>query len=191
MATRVGLMAPRPIAPSPMKAIGPQVRAAGEALRLRAQQLEAGLGQLLLAERHLQLDDVRRVEEAPHVLLQAEDGQPPVGGGVGADALEDAQAVVQGVGHDGHLALGPGHQLAVEPDAVRGEYREEVELMAGSSFSRRRAPQSQSPRRFPALLQPDRPGQNGQLPEGLGAGGVAFQRPLEGAGGLLRPARAP
>jgi hypothetical protein len=85
---------------------------------LLAQQLEAGLLHLLLREGHLQHADVRGVEEPADVLLQPEDGEPPVVGLVGADALEDAQAVVQRVGHHVHVALVPLHQLPIEPDLL-------------------------------------------------------------------------
>src|SRR5271169_4681931 len=64
---------------------------------------------------------------------------------------------------------------------------EEVELMAAPCLSRRRPPKSKAAALALALLQPYRPGQNGQLAQGFGAGGVALQGPLKGAGGLLGP----
>ena len=51
------------------------------------------------------------------MLLEAEDGRA-LGRLVAADALEDAGAVVQRVGEDVDLGLGPGHELAVHPDLV-------------------------------------------------------------------------
>jgi hypothetical protein len=46
---------------------------------------------------------------------EAEDGGA-LFGLVGADAFENAHAVVQGVGQDVRRGLTPGHQLAVVPD---------------------------------------------------------------------------
>ena len=44
----------------------------------------------------------------------------PVVGLVGADALEHAHAVVQGVGEDVDLGVVPGDELAVHPDLLGG-----------------------------------------------------------------------
>ncbi len=38
---------------------------------------------------------------------------------IGADALEDAGAIVEGVAHHVNLGLIPGDELAIEPDLVR------------------------------------------------------------------------
>jgi hypothetical protein len=55
--------------------------------------------------------------EALHVGREPEDGRPR-GGGVGPDALEDARAVVEGVGEHVDLGVGPVDELAVHPDLL-------------------------------------------------------------------------
>ena len=63
--------------------------------------------------------DLGGVEQALHVLLQAEDAGA-VGLGVTADAFEDRRAVVNDVGHDVDLGFVPGNEVAVVPDVVGG-----------------------------------------------------------------------
>ena len=73
------------------------------------------LVQRVLVERQVHFHDVRRAEQPVGVIAEAEDGRPLLGL-VGAQALEDAAAVVQGVGQDVDLGLAPGQPLAVQPD---------------------------------------------------------------------------
>ena len=61
---------------------------------------------------------MRRAEQSIDVLAQTEDRRAPVALLVAADALEHPEAVVQRVREDVHLRLVPGHQLAVQPDAI-------------------------------------------------------------------------
>jgi hypothetical protein len=64
---------------------------------------------------HLHLEDVGRTEQALGVLLQAENRRAALGL-VGADALEDAHAVVQGVREDVGGRVAPGHEFAILPN---------------------------------------------------------------------------
>ena len=79
--------------------------------------LVRGLAQLLDAVRQLHEVDLAGALEAPQVVHQAEDGRAAIGG-VGANALEDAGAVVHRVAEDVHLGVCPGHELAVHPDLL-------------------------------------------------------------------------
>ncbi|EAU63378.1 hypothetical protein STIAU_7170 [Stigmatella aurantiaca DW4/3-1] len=101
---------------------GPQVGAVGEEIPLLAQQLQARLHELIGRERHLQHADVRRVHQPLDVLAQAEHRQAAVMRPVSADALEDAQAVMQRVRHHVHVALVPFHEFAVDPDLISAQY---------------------------------------------------------------------
>ena len=74
-----------------------------------------GLFQRGGVERHLHLEDLGGVEQAPGVLGQAEDGGAQLGV-VGAHALEDAQPVVQAVAEHVDLRIPPVDELAIEPD---------------------------------------------------------------------------
>ncbi|MCY1314251.1 hypothetical protein D9M70_648700 [compost metagenome] len=58
---------------------------------------------------------MRRVEQAVGVVLEAEDGGADLGA-VGAHALEDRQAIVQGVRQDVRRRVSPRDELAVIPD---------------------------------------------------------------------------
>src|SRR3989442_2810486 len=91
-----------------------------------AHRLEAGVDQALARVRHRQLEDVRRAVATVDGLVQAEDRRAAVVALVAADALEDPEPVVQRVGE--HVDLGglPGHELAVEPDALGLLHREQV-----------------------------------------------------------------
>jgi len=71
--------------------------------------------QFFLREGHLHLEDVGRTEQAFGVLLEAENRGATLGF-IGADALENAHAVVQGVGEDVGGCFAPGHELAVLPN---------------------------------------------------------------------------
>jgi hypothetical protein len=94
----------------------PEQRADVAALELvLADDVELGLVQLFLAERHLHAQDLGAVEQALGVLVKAEDGRT-VDGVVGANALEGAAAVVHGVGQDMDLGIAPIDHLAVHPD---------------------------------------------------------------------------
>ncbi|EXI70627.1 MAG: hypothetical protein AW07_03957 [Candidatus Accumulibacter sp. SK-11] len=64
---------------------------------------------------HLHLEDVGGVEQALGVLGKAEDRRTPRRL-VGTDSLEDAHAVVQGVGQHVGRGLAPWNELAVVPD---------------------------------------------------------------------------
>jgi hypothetical protein len=59
--------------------------------------------------------DVRRVEQAVGVFLEAENGRAGIGL-VGAHALEHGQAVMQRMGQHVGGRFAPGHELAVVPD---------------------------------------------------------------------------
>src|ERR1044072_6706613 len=71
--------------------------------------------------------NLRRVEEALHVLAQAEDGgaAPRL---VAAYALEDGRAVVEDVRHDGDARVVPRDELAVVPDLLHDGRRLHVLL---------------------------------------------------------------
>jgi hypothetical protein len=91
----------------------PQITALGELILAR--HVDAGPVQGGLVERQFHAEDLGRTEEAPGVRLQPEDGHAALGL-VGADALENAQPVVQGVGQDMGGGIAPGHHFAVIPD---------------------------------------------------------------------------
>jgi hypothetical protein len=76
------------------------------------------VAQLLAVERDRHVVQLRRLEQAVHVGLVAEDGGPDLGV-VAADALEDAGAVVQAVREYVDLRVLPGDELPVQPDEVR------------------------------------------------------------------------
>src|ERR1043165_8497034 len=71
--------------------------------------------------------NLRRVEEALHVLAQAEDGgaAPRL---VAAYALEDRRAVVQDVRHHVHARVVPIDELALVPDLMHDGRRLHVLL---------------------------------------------------------------
>ena len=80
-------------------------------------------GVLVPGQRHA--EDAGGAEQAVGVRLQAEDRGAALRA-VGADALEDAEPIVEGVGEHVHAGLTPGHQRPVEPDdpvAVRHAHR--------------------------------------------------------------------
>ena len=79
--------------------------------------LVRGLAQLLDAVRQLHEVDLAGALEAPQVVHQPEDGRAAIGR-VGANALEDAGAVVHRVAQHVHLGVRPGHELAVHPDLL-------------------------------------------------------------------------
>src|SRR5262249_37726397 len=85
---------------------------------VRAQGLEDRRLDLLARPGHVDLDDLRRVQQPLHVLAQAEHRPVAVLAAVAADALEHAHAVVQRLGEDVDLRIVPGNQLPVEPDAL-------------------------------------------------------------------------
>jgi hypothetical protein len=68
-----------------------------------------------LAEGDGHAQDLGAVEQAISVLLQPEDGRA-VDGVVGADALEGAAAVVQGMAQHVDLGVAPFHHFAIHPD---------------------------------------------------------------------------
>lgn len=70
---------------------------------------------LFLRVRHRHVHDVRRIEQAVGVRLQAEDRRA-VRGVVGANTFEHAHAVVQGMGQHMGGRIAPLHQFAVIPD---------------------------------------------------------------------------
>ena len=74
-----------------------------------------GRFQLLAGVRQVDLHDLRGVEQALGVVVQPEDSRSGRSV-VGAHALEDTYAVVQGVGQDVHLRLAPGNEFAVKPN---------------------------------------------------------------------------
>jgi hypothetical protein len=80
-----------------------------------AQHFQLRRVDLLFRVRHRHVENLGRVEQAPRVLVQAEDGRA-LGRLIGADALEAADAVVQRVGQDVRGALAPGLEGAIEPD---------------------------------------------------------------------------
>jgi len=67
-------------------------------------------------ERHVHLEDLRRIQQTFGVLVQAEDRGAAVGRPVRAHAFEDAHAVVQRMGQDVDRGVAPVDQLAVHPD---------------------------------------------------------------------------
>jgi len=83
------------------------------------QGVQRGLDQLVAAEGNLHAQNVRGVDEALHMLRKAVHGAAPVRALVGANALEDAAAVMQSVGEDVHVGLIPVDELAVHPDLFR------------------------------------------------------------------------
>ena len=80
------------------------------------QGLHDGRFQLLLGVGQIHLHHPAGADHAVHVLVQAEDAGPLAGEFVGADALEHAHPVVQGVGQDVDVGLFPGNEFPVEPD---------------------------------------------------------------------------
>ncbi len=88
-----------------------------------AQAFENGLLQLLEGHGNVEQVDVRRLVEAAQVLRQPEHRRAAVGGAVAADALEDAEPVVERVGEDVDAGLVPVHELAVEPDRLARDAR--------------------------------------------------------------------
>ena len=72
---------------------------------------------LLRGDLRLDQNEFARIEQTSDVLFQAEHGGNAVGALVGADPLEGADAVVQGVGQDrGIPTVLPIEDLAVPPD---------------------------------------------------------------------------
>ena len=95
---------------------GPEV---GRFLAVAPQDVAADRLDLGLRKGDFHLHDVAGIEQAPDMLLQAEDGGAAVLTMVGPDALEDSQAVMQGMGQDVNLGLIPGNEFAVQPDELR------------------------------------------------------------------------
>ena len=83
---------------------------------VRAKHLDARRHHLLARELALHERQLAAVEEALDVLLQAEDVALAVGALVGANALEDADAVVERVREEVDVSGVLVDELAVEPD---------------------------------------------------------------------------
>jgi hypothetical protein len=81
--------------------------------------IDDGGFELLDGVREVHAVDFAGVEEALHVLGEAEDCGA-VGLGITADALKDGGAVVDDVAHDVDVGLLPGDELAVVPDVFGG-----------------------------------------------------------------------
>jgi hypothetical protein len=81
---------------------------------VRGKPAEDLAGELLPRHPHLDVERARRVEEAAHVLLEAEDGA-----GVDPDPLEDAVSEVQAAAEHRHCRLVLRHQPAVQVDEQR------------------------------------------------------------------------
>jgi len=75
----------------------------------------ASLSDLFHGEGDLHAVDLRRIEEAAKVILQAKNRQS-LGGSITPDALEDTRAVVNHVGHNMDGGIPEVHQLATEPN---------------------------------------------------------------------------
>ena len=82
------------------------------------QALERGRLELGLLEGNLHQVDVGRLVEPAHVLAETEHRRPARVAAVAADALEDAETVVERVGEDVDVGVGPGFELTVEPDRL-------------------------------------------------------------------------
>ena len=80
-----------------------------------ADQLMGGLAQLLLRVREVHVVEPGRALEPVQMVVVAEDRGAALGL-VGADALEHAGAVVEGVREHVHLGVLPGDEFAVHPD---------------------------------------------------------------------------
>ncbi len=87
---------------------------------IAAQRLHAGLLDGLTGVGNLEQVDVRRLVEATDVFAQAEHGGAAVLGRVAADALEDAQPVVERVREDVDVGVRPGDEVAIEPYGLSG-----------------------------------------------------------------------
>src|SRR5690606_19126295 len=135
-------------------------------------------------------DDLRGLDEALGVLAQAEHGGAALGA-VGADALEDARAVVERVGEDRDGGFRLGHQVAVEPDqagALRAGSRWRGSLRDGHLSScctpvRRLSPLAGRPE-GPGVAEEDSGGGRTRLraARGRGARPGAWRDPCPGAG---------
>jgi len=68
-----------------------------------------------LAERHRHIQYVRRPEEAVGVVLEAKDRGALICT-IGADALEDSHAVVEGMCQYMYFGFSPRNKLAIQPD---------------------------------------------------------------------------
>ena len=82
------------------------------------QGVQDGLADLVDGVGNVQTQDLRGIEQALAVLLQAEDGGGAVGTGIGADAFKNGAAVMQGMGENVNLGIGPGDHFAVKPDEI-------------------------------------------------------------------------
>ena len=82
---------------------------------VRFNHVDDGSRKLLGGVRQRHAIDLRGVDQARHVLRQAEDSGA-VRLGVAADTLEDRRAVVDHMRHDVDLRLVPGDELSVVPD---------------------------------------------------------------------------
>ena len=87
-------------------------------------EFDGHVAELVVAHRQLHEQGVRGLAEALVVLAHAEEIELlGLGVPVGADALEDGGAVVQGVSHDADLGVGERHELALEVGHLRGGHR--------------------------------------------------------------------
>ena len=78
-------------------------------------QLDRHLAEFVVAERQFHEQGVGGLAQPLVVLAHAEDVELlGLGVPVGADALEDGGAVVQGMGHDADFGVGERHELALE-----------------------------------------------------------------------------
>jgi hypothetical protein len=86
---------------------------------VRRQRLLGGLAEVVDRIRALHHADVARVQQAPHVILEAEHRRATVRKLVGPDPLERAEAVVEGMGEDVNLGVVPVHELPIHPDRLQ------------------------------------------------------------------------
>ena len=83
---------------------------------VRAHRVDASLGDVGRRERRLDPEDVRRLPKSIDVLVQSENRRAAVRTAVAANAFEDTDAVVQGVGENVDLRVVPRDEPPVHPD---------------------------------------------------------------------------
>ena len=79
-------------------------------------RFQAGLADVLGRKRNFEIQNMGRVKQALNMLGKTEDCRTAVLAGVAPNALEHADAVVEGMGEHMYSGFGPGDKLAVHPD---------------------------------------------------------------------------
>ncbi len=90
---------------------------------IAAKGLERGFLDFLATKGHLHEVDPRRIEKPADVIAESKHSRAAIFGSVAADAFEDTEPVVQGVGENVNFGIRPIDEFAVEPDLFASDVR--------------------------------------------------------------------